>query len=291
MNHMSTAAEPSPLRFTKVTAGGSDYIVLFEPEGAINLTPDLVTLLSDQRYGVGGTGVIRLAPSESLDSAAETWFVDARNPDGTVADTRGDELLAAARFLSDRGIASGTESLMLATRNGDIELERADDRFTVELGGWSLRGGEPLVAASGLQVNRPGLGIMVQQSPHVVVALSSQAELAELDLRIEPVIDPAPLDDATTVFVVPGDPLIENSRGQLRMRTHDRMLGEVPASGTASMAAALAVRYWMGQNAPLSWTITNIGADLDVDIVQDPAGERLSITGDARTVFTGELTL
>ena len=128
-------------------------------------------------------------------------------------------------------------------------MQRNLSGFQVDLGRWSLDGGEPLVRARNLKVARPGLGINVG-NPHVIVALSSEAELASTDLSVAPELEPRPAEGANVEFVAPADPMVSGGIGHIRMRVHERGSGETLSCGTGAAAAALATRYWAGAGAP-----------------------------------------
>ena len=56
--------ETMRIEFTKAHATGNDFVVVADPEGALELSPDQVARLCDRRFGVGGDGLIRAAGSE-----------------------------------------------------------------------------------------------------------------------------------------------------------------------------------------------------------------------------------
>ncbi|WP_201517683.1 diaminopimelate epimerase [Gulosibacter hominis] len=272
-----------PRPFTKIESNGNDYVVVLDERYELELDSEQIAAICDRHRGIGATGLVRLSKTEPLHGDAPQWLVDARNADGTVAELRGDEVIAAVERLA----ANNDVPTVISSRAGELEITRSGDQTRVALGRWRLAGGEPLVAATRLDVPRPGLGVELC-TPHVVVALSSAEELDQLDLRDRPELDPAPFDDATVVFVVPGDPLIQAGRGCLAARVYDRMLGEVPGGAVAAGAAALAVRYWAGSGAPRQWEVRGNFGTNGVSIELTEQGETVSVTGSARRMFTGE---
>jgi diaminopimelate epimerase len=50
------------MRFAKWHGIGNDFIMLADPEDRIEITSDLARALCNRRFGVGGDGVIRVAP-------------------------------------------------------------------------------------------------------------------------------------------------------------------------------------------------------------------------------------
>ncbi len=168
------------------------------------------------------------------------------------------------------------------------DLQRNLTGFQVDLGRWKLDGGEPLVRAKNLKVARPGLGINVG-NPHVVVALSSEEELESADLAYIPILDPEPVEGANVEFVVPGDPLVRDGVGHIRMRVHERGSGETLSCGTGAVAAALATRHWAGESAPHQWRVEVPGGTLGVRMWPAEDGEHVSLSGPAELVYTGSI--
>lgn len=288
------------LRFTKGHGTGNDFVLVSDPEGALELSPAQRAALADRRFGVGGDGVIRAVRSASIpegrallaaDPDAE-WFMDYTNADGSVSEMCGNGIRVFTRYLIDQELielAPGA-SIAIGTRAGVIDVHRLVDGFAADLGRWRLDGGEPLVRARELPVARPGLGINVG-NPHVVVALASDDELAALDLGVAPQLDPVPEAGANVEFVVPADPLVVDGIGRIRMRVHERGSGETLSCGTGAVAAALAVRYWAGESAPNEWRVTVPGGVLGVRMFAAEDGEHVALSGPAELVFDGEITV
>ena len=288
------------LRFTKGHGTGNDFVLVSDPDGALDLAPSQRAALADRRFGVGADGVIRAVRSQSIpegrvllerDSEAE-WFMDYSNSDGSRSEMCGNGIRVFVRYLiAERFIelAPG-QSIAIGTRAGVIDVHCLADGFAADLGRWRLDGGEPLVRARELPVARPGLGINVG-NPHVVVALASDDELAALDLAAAPVLDPVAPAGANIEFVVPADPLVVDGKGRIRMRVHERGSGETLSCGTGVAAAALAVRYWAGESAPNEWRVTVPGGVLGVRMFAAEDGEHVALSGPAELVFEGEITL
>jgi diaminopimelate epimerase len=288
------------IHFTKGHGTGNDFVFFADPDGDVNLTPIQLAAIADRHFGVGGDGVIRAVRSKNLpegaaalaeDDAAE-WFMDYHNADGSPSEMCGNGIRVYARFLIDNGLVTleQGETLAIGTRGGVRDLQRNAQGFQVDLGRWSLEGGEPLVRAKNLQVARPGLGINVG-NPHVVVALSSEDELESADLSFIPHLEPVPVDGANIEFVVPLEPLVRDGVGHIRMRVHERGSGETLSCGTGAAAAALATRYWAGPDAPNHWKVELPGGTLGVRMWAAEDGEHVSLSGPAELVFEGDLTV
>lgn len=286
------------IHFTKGQGTGNDFVIFADPDGDVNLTPVQIASICDRHFGVGADGVIRAIRSRNLpegsaalaeDEAAE-WFMDYHNADGTPSEMCGNGIRVFARFLIDAGLTtlSDGETLPIGTRSGVRDVQRNLRGFQVDLGRWSLEGGEPLVRAKELPIARPGLGINVG-NPHVVVALADEAELDAADLTFIPQLEPSPEDGANIEFVVPRDPLVKDGVGQIRMRVHERGSGETLSCGTGAVAAALATRYWAGSGAPNQWRVDVPGGTLGVRMFAAEDGEHVALSGPADLVFEGDL--
>lgn len=288
------------LHFTKGQGTGNDFVLFSDPDGELDLTPRQIASIADRHFGIGADGVIRAVRSSRLpdgaaalaeDDSAE-WFMDYHNADGSPSEMCGNGIRVYARFLIENGLASlgGGKTLTIGTRGGVRDVQQNLAGFQVDMGRWSLDGGEPLVRAKNLKVARPGLGINVG-NPHVVVALSSEAELDSADLSYIPVLDPEPADGANVEFVVPMDPMVKDGVGYVRMRVHERGSGETLSCGTGAVAAALATRYWAGDGAPNQWRVELPGGTLGVRMWAAEDGEHVSLSGPAELVYTGALEL
>lgn len=288
------------LHFTKGHGTGNDFVLFSDPEGEIDLTPRQVAAIADRHFGVGGDGVIRAVRSNRLadgaaalaeDDSAE-WFMDYHNADGSPSEMCGNGIRVYAKYLVENGLATlGTgETLAIGTRGGVRDVQQNLSGFQVDMGRWSLDGGEPLVRAKNLKVARPGLGINVG-NPHVVVALSSETELESADLSYIPVLEPEPAGGANVEFVVPMDPMVKDGIGYVRMRVHERGSGETLSCGTGAVAAALATRYWAGEGAPNQWRVELPGGTLGVRMWAAEDGEHVSLSGPAELVYTGALEI
>jgi diaminopimelate epimerase len=288
------------LNFTKGHGTGNDFVLFADPDGQIELTPAQIRAVCDRRFGIGGDGIIRAVRSASLaagtaaldeDDQAE-WFMDYWNADGTVSEMCGNGIRVYTRFLIEQGLATlpGGDTLAIGTRGGVRDVQLGTSGYQVDLGRWRLDGGEPLVRAKNLAVARPGLGINVG-NPHVVVALADDDELDSVDLTFVPQLDPAPVAGANVEFVVPGDPLVVNGVGHIRMRVHERGSGETLSCGTGAAAAALAIRHWAGAGAPNQWRVDVKGGTLGVRMFPTEDGEHVALSGPAELVFDGVFRL
>ena len=288
------------LEFTKGHGTGNDFVLIADPDGALDLSASQVAAICDRHFGVGADGILRAVRTASiaegadaiLQNGATEWFMDYRNADGSIAEMCGNGIRVFTAFLIDQGLIDLAEGqvIPIGTRSGVRDVERLGEAsFEADLGAWKLDGGEPTVRARDLPVARPGLGINVG-NPHVVVALASDEELDGADLGYIPVIDPEPVDGANVEFVVPADPLVHEGTGHIRMRVHERGSGETLSCGTGAAAAALAIRHYAGDGAPDTWRVDVPGGRLGVRVFEVADGsEHVALSGPAQLVFGGTL--
>ncbi|MFJ4224873.1 diaminopimelate epimerase [Microbacterium sp. NPDC089695] len=286
--------------FTKGHGTGNDFVIIADPDGMLDLSAEQVAALCDRHFGIGADGILRVVRSTSIaDGAAAPaaeagaeWFMDYRNADGSIAEMCGNGVRVFVHYLLRSGLATiePGASLPVGTRAGVRDITLSDDGYQVDLGPWGLSGDDPLVTADGLPVARPGLGIDVG-NPHVVVALAEDGELASLELHRAPLLDPAPPAGANVEFVVPGEPLVRDGVGHVRMRVSERGVGETLSCGTGVAATALAVRHWAGEKAPDRWTVEVPGGTLGVRMFPAHDGEHVALSGPAQLVYSGEVEL
>ncbi len=301
-----------PLAVTKGHGTRNDFVLLDDRDGALDLDADLVRALADRRAGLGGDGVIRLVGTHRLPEGAESltedprarWFMDYRNADGSLAQMCGNGVRVVARFAERLGLWDGTGVFALGTRAGVRYVRRAtdptgadEDWYAVDMGPWHLPGGDAAAGAgadaevvvAGLEPARPALRVDVG-NPHTVLALADLAELAAADLTGAPRVSPVPPDGTNVELVVA---LGEESTpdglvGVVRMRVHERGVGETLSCGTGACAAAMAVRTWAGAGAPDAWLVHVPGGIVRVRVL--PEG-RVELAGPAALVATATVDL
>ncbi|MFG1604236.1 diaminopimelate epimerase [Actinoplanes sp. NPDC049265] len=265
--------------FTKGHGTGNDFVILPDPDGALDLTAEQVRALCDRHFGIGADGVLRVVRSakhpDALDLAADAeWFMDYRNADGSVAEMCGNGVRVFTRYLVGQGWA--TFPVPVGTRSG-VVLARA------EADSISVRMRTPRVYAASTATTGgftvPGMAVDCG-NPHLVCGLATP--LDTLDLTVAPEHDPAVFPDGVNVeFVTPVGDL------HVRMRVHERGSGETLSCGSGALAVGAVTLRDAGLRAG-TVTVDVLGGSLTVTATE--SGEWW-LAGPAVLVATGEVTL
>ena len=271
---------PDEVRYAKGHGTENDFVILFDPERALDLTPPLVQALCDRHRGLGADGVLRATLAAADPEGAEMsdgarWFMDYRNADGSVAEMCGNGIRVFARYLvaTYREPAGG---FAIATRGGLtwVRLGSLGD-VSAELGGYDVPALGPVdVVVDG--ITRPALPVYVP-NPHAVVLVDDLEAAGKL--IVPPEIRPASAfpAGANVEFVVIRGP------GHLAMRVYERGVGETRSCGTGACAAAIAATESTSQPHP--------GGQGGEWIVDTPGGRLVVTVADQRVILTGPAVL
>ena len=294
----------SGIPFVKGHGTQNDFVLVPDPDGRLDLTPEQVAAICDRSGGLGADGLIRVVRSTALpdgveQSGATEWFMDYRNADGGLSQMCGNGLRVFVAHLLDAGLVDLPDggTVDVGTRAGVKRVRRDGDLYATDLGPWSVPGGEAAAAAGtdatvtpdGDPVALPALTVLTG-NPHTVVALPDLDRLAAVDLSRAPVVDPVPAQGTNVELVVPLHDATATV-GHLAMRVFERGVGETRSCGTGAVAAVLAARVWAGAAAPDVWVVDVPGGRLAVTV---PAGDRLAgesveLTGPAVLIAEGHL--
>ena len=276
------------LSFTKGHGTGNDFVLFTDPDGEIDLTPEQISLICDRHFGVGADGVIRAVRSKAIAEGAAIlaeapeaeWFMDYRNADGSIAEMCGNGVRLFARYLAQRSLIDLPDGgrVVVGTRAGALGITREGDLLAVDMGQWSAPGGakaladgmDALVNVDGIDGERPGLRIEMP-NPHVVIAVATEAELQDAVLLQAPGVEPVPSHGTNVEIIAPLGEVEQAGKvvGVLRMRVHERGVGETLSCGTGACAAAIAARVWAGPTAPSDWVVHVPGGQLAVRLRDD----------------------
>ncbi|MGI5357873.1 diaminopimelate epimerase [Streptomyces sp. CA-252508] len=277
----------APVAFLKGHGTENDFVIVPDPENALDLTPGVVTRLCDRRAGIGGDGLLHVVRSaahpEARDMADEAeWFMDYRNADGSVAEMCGNGVRVFARYLQHAGhltagdvavATRGGVKLVHLAKNGDVTVSMGrarlpEDGVTVTVGGRSW-------PACNVNMGNPHAVAFVEDLDHAG------------DLFTEPPYTPAAVypDGVNIEFVADRGPR------HVAMRVHERGAAETRSCGTGACAVAVAAARRDGADpaetgTPVTYTVDVLGGTLV--ITERPDGE-IEMTGPAVIVAEGRI--
>jgi diaminopimelate epimerase len=277
------------LPFTKMQGAGNDFVVLDAMRTPLALAPEQVRRLADRRYGVGADQVLVI-------EASSTPGIDFRyrifNNSGEEVEHCGNGARCFVRYVHDHGLTA-KRVVRVETVNNVLELRLGTDgRVTVDMNRPIFEHEQIPFTSSGLLPRVEGelelwplegveLAVLSMGNPHAVqrVADVDAAPVASLGPRIE--THPRFARHVNVGF------LQVMSRGEIRLRVHERGAGETLACGTGACAAVAA-------GIRLGWLDTCVdvhtrGGPLRIEWPSPTSG--VLMTGPAVTVFEGEIEL
>ncbi|MFJ8862595.1 diaminopimelate epimerase [Streptomyces sp. NPDC102451] len=275
----------SRITFLKGHGTENDFVIVPDPDNALDLPVPVVARLCDRRAGIGGDGllhVVRSAAHPEARAMAEQaeWFMDYRNADGSVAEMCGNGVRVFARYLQRAGfVAEG--DLAVATRGGVKLVHIAKD------GAITVSMGRALLPEDGVTVTVDGRSWEARNvnmgNPHAVAFVEDLAHAGEL--RSVPPFGPQSVypDGVNIEFVADRGPR------HVAMRVHERGSGETRSCGTGACAVAVAAARRDGVDpartgSPVSYTVDLPGGTLV--ITEHPDGG-IDMTGPAEIVAEG----
>ncbi|TXH31227.1 MAG: diaminopimelate epimerase [Actinobacteria bacterium] len=256
------------LAFTKGHGTGNDFVLLPDPRAELTVTPEAVRAVCDRRFGIGGDGLIRVVPDGDL------WFMDYHNADGSIGEMCGNGARVFAMFLQREGLVAADE-FVIATRGGHRQVVVAD-HISVDMGFPEVAAGDVVVQVGDQQW--PAEAVFMP-NPHAVVFVDD----LELSLTNAPVVTSTVFPEGQNVefvsVVAPGR--------HVRMRVHERGVGETLSCGTGICAVADRVLAAAGIEGSADVQVEVPGGSLTV--TRSPAGS-LVLTGPAALVADGTLS-
>ncbi|WP_217552952.1 diaminopimelate epimerase [Streptomyces sp. GbtcB6] len=274
--------------FLKGHGTENDFVIVPDPDNALDLTPAAVAALCDRRAGIGADGVLHVVRSaahpeaEGMAADAE-WFMDYRNGDGSIAEMCGNGVRVFARYLQHAGHATEGD-LAIATRGGVKTVHIAKDGdITVGMGSARLPEGDVTVSVG--DRTWPARNVNMG-NPHAVAFVEDLADAGDL-YSPPPFSPPSAYPEGVNVEFV-----VDRGPRHVAMRVHERGSGETRSCGTGACAVAVATARRDGADptvtgAPATYTVDVPGGRLV--ITERPDGE-IEMTGPAVIVATGEIS-
>ena len=265
--------------FVKGHGTENDFVLLPDLDASLDLTAARVRVLCDRQAGLGADGVLRVVRAKAIEDRPSDvdevddgmWFMDYRNADGSVAEMCGNGMRLFARYLVEAGLETRTE-FPVGSRAGARPVVVTDENVAVDMGPARVTG-ESTATVAGRTF--PGVAVDVG-NPHLVCAVD---RLDDLDLTTPPGHDDATFPDGVNVeFVVVEAP------DRIRMRVHERGVGETRSCGTGTVAAVAGVLHRDGRRTGAA-TVDVPGGRVHVEVREDTS----VLTGPAAFVARGEL--
>ena len=277
------------MRFRKGHGTGNDFVVIPDADGAREISADQVARICDRRRGLGADGILRVVRWARLGSdgpapADAEWFMDYRNADGSVAEMCGNGARVFARFLVDAGWAE-VGAVRFGTRGGvrTAHVPAVGD-VTIEMGRPARESlaVEPWVTVMGRDL--PATPVHIP-NPHAVVFVEDIADAG--DLLRPPVVGPDPVfpDGVNVEFVQ------QLAEDHIRMRVHERGVGETLSCGTGACAAAVvhAARTDLPERAAQASRTIRVDVPGGTVWVTWQADGEVLLTGPAEFVAEGDI--
>jgi carbamoyl-phosphate synthase large subunit len=279
------------LRFTKMQSCGNDYIYFDCFKQTVESPESLAIALSDRHYGVGGDGVILIAPSDTADAKMRMF-----NLDGSEGVMCGNGIRCVAKYLFDNDIVQkrdicietlgGVKTLRLRTKEGKVSS------VSVDMGRASLPSASLPVRLDGERVIDRPVNVEGQEfriscisigNPHCVLFFDTPPEAVAVE-KIGPL-----LENHTALF--PERVNVEFAHlvdaKTIKLRVWERGSGETLACGTGACAAVAAAveNGFCARGEQIRVQLP--GGDLYVRYTDDA----VFLTGSAVKVFEGTMEI
>ena len=279
-------SERQKLKFSKLQTCGNDYIFLENFHGEITCPESLCVTFCDRHYGIGADGIVLMEHSDIADAKIRLF-----NADGSENATAGNALRCMSKYLYDNGLVK-KEDMRIETGAGvrEVHLYTANGLVTsacVDMGCASLDAAafrfaiaEKTVVDYPVYIGGQSFNITCVDvgEPHCV-AFCPRIDDVDVEF-LGPRFEQAPYfpERINAEFIRVVNP------STIKMRVWERGSGEIMASGTGACAAVVAaVANGMCEKGR-DVTVRAAGGDLVVNYTD----EKITLTGDAKLVYTGE---
>jgi len=262
-----------------MAGGGNDFVVIDNRHGAVRDAAGLTRRICSAHVSVGADGLILIEPSQSADVRMRYF-----NNDGSLGEFCANGTRCAARFAVLNGIAP--QKMAIETDAGRIEAEvRESGVVTLSLPPPKAFRAERPLRVDGQSVRGSSIVVGV---PHYV--LFPPSDLWSMDIlplgrsiRFHPELKSE--GGANVNFVAVRD---EHS---IEVRTYERGVEAETLSCGSGIVASVSTAALSGKvSSPVS-VLTRSGIVLSVSFARDRDSIReLRLTGDARLIYTAELT-
>lgn len=277
------------MRFSKYQGIGNDFVMIADPQDAMELSPELVRRLCDRRFGIGGDGVIRVGPGDSRSDLV----MDYVNSDGSTGEMCGNGIRCLAIFARDEGLTALDEikvgtgagiKVVTILEEGLVRVDMGSPAFGPQDVPVQWSGPDALHAKVELDDSVIEAACLSMGNPHAVIFVDDPEEVPLTVLG--PAIEKHPMfpNGANAEFATVEGP------DRVRMRVWERGAGETLACGTGACAVGVA-SHLLRDTSP-SVTVSLPGGELLVEWDGSPGdGTSVFMTGPALKSFEGEIEL
>ncbi|MBR3532397.1 MAG: diaminopimelate epimerase [Clostridiales bacterium] len=278
----------SAVRFTKMHGAGNDYVYVDCFDSMVDDASALAVKISDRHFGVGGDGLVLIAPSKVADARMIMY-----NMDGSEGNMCGNAIRCVAKFMHDeRGLKNNPVTIETKSGIKTISLYEEEGkavRAKVDMGAAVLDPAKiPVTLEPDENGTVVGRKIEVGGSSYKITCVSMGNPHAVVFV-----------DDVDGILIEKTGPLFENNEifpervntefikviddHTLQMRVWERGSGETLACGTGACAAAVAsvLNGYCPKNEDI--TVKLRGGDLMIRYTDDT----VYMTGPCVKVFEG----
>ena len=282
--HLRTERQKLP--FAKMQTCGNDYIFLENFDGEITCPESLCVTFCDRHYGIGADGIILMEHSRKADARMLMY-----NADGSRGAMAGNALRCMAKYLYDNNIArkdvmtietdTGVKTVTVYTTNGKVTSAAVDMGYaTLDTTALHLNLPEKEIVDYPVTIGGEKYAITCVDmgNPHCVV-FCPRVDGVNVE-QVGPQFEHADYfpDRINTEFI-----RVVN-KNTIKMRVWERGSGETLACGSGACAAVVAA---------VANNLCSKGSDVTVkvrggDLVVNYTDEKVTLTGDAKLVYTGQ---
>ena len=281
--HLRTERQKLP--FAKMQTCGNDYIFLENFDGEITCPESLCVTFCDRHYGIGADGIILMEHSRKADARMLMY-----NADGSRGAMAGNALRCMAKYLYDYNIVrkdamtietdTGVKTVSVYTTNGKVTSATVDMGYaTLDTTALHLNLPEKEIVDYPVTIGGKDYSITCVDmgNPHCVV-FCPRVDGVDVE-QVGPQFEHAAYfpDRINTEFI-----RVVN-KNTIKMRVWERGSGETLACGSGACAAVVAA---------VANNLCSKGSDVTVkvrggDLVVNYTDEKVTLTGDAKLVYTG----
>lgn len=275
------------MKFTKMQGCGNDYVYVNAMEEQIDNASQIAIQVSNRHFGVGSDGLILIKPSNKGD-----FFMDMYNNDGSRGKMCGNGIRCVGKYVYDNGLTD-KKQLKIETLSGikTLDLTIEDDKVslvTVDMGSPIFTPKDiPVISNKECIVDELitvgdkeyRMTCLSMGNPHAVVFVDNTEEV--------PIEAIGPLFENHEIFPdrVNTEFVQVINKKHIKMRVWERGSGETLACGTGACASVVACV--LNNLTESEVKVSLLGGDLYIKY--DTKENIVYMTGDAVTVFTGEI--